>query len=118
MKRERTIQGKIFLKIGSRLDCRLFRNTLGMAVKANGQKIKFGLCNPGGSDLIGWRRVEITPAMVGKTLAVFTAIEVKRPGQKPTEAQKNFIDKVWAAGGLSGIARSVEEAEDIIYALS
>lgn len=119
MKYERASQNDIFLRIGSRPDCRLFRNTIGMAVKASGEKIKFGLCNPGGSDLIGWTRIKITPEMVGRTMAVFTAIESKRPGWKPNQkwdlgSQNNFIGQVLAAGGLAGVARNVEEAKKII----
>jgi ribosomal protein S19 len=38
--------------------------------------VQFGLCK-GSADLIGWKRVTVTPEMVGSTVAVFTSIEVK-----------------------------------------
>ena len=41
------------------------------------RQIKYGLCN-GSSDLIGWTPITITPDMIGKKIAVFTAIEVKK----------------------------------------
>jgi hypothetical protein len=41
----------------------------------------------------------------------FLAIEVKRPGGKPTPEQQQFIDTINAAGGLAFVARSVEEVE-------
>lgn len=68
-----------------------------------------GLC-PGSSDLICLRRLIITPEMVGQTVAQFVAIEVKVPGKGPEPAQRTFIDNVAQAGGVAGVARSVEEA--------
>jgi hypothetical protein len=32
---------------------------------------------PGMSDLIGWTKIQVTPDMVGKEIAMFTAVEVK-----------------------------------------
>jgi hypothetical protein len=87
----------------------VFKNNVGMAFKeVNGVKypIKFGLCE-GSSDLIGWTPITITPDMVGKKLAVFTAIEVKlnKNGKyRATEKQKNFINAVKKSGGYACIA--------------
>jgi hypothetical protein len=39
----------------------------------------------------------------------FLAIEVKRPGGKPTQEQQNFIDAVNRAGGLAFVAFSVDD---------
>jgi hypothetical protein len=36
----------------------------------------------------------------------------KRPGNKPTPEQQQFIDTINEAGGLAFVARSVEEVED------
>ena len=88
---------------------RLFRNSCGQAITASGNIIRFGLANPGGSDLIGWTPVTITKDMVGKICCVFTAIEVKRPRKKPTQAQADFIEAVKKAGGIALVACSVEE---------
>jgi hypothetical protein len=41
----------------------------------------------------------------------FLAIEVKRPGGKPTLEQQQFIDTINQAGGLAFVARSVEEVQ-------
>ena len=68
---------------------------------------------PGTSDLIGWRSVVVTPAMVGQTIAVFAAVEVKDQG-RATKHQLNFIAQVQAAGGLAGVAHSIEEAAEIL----
>lgn len=89
--------------------CRLFRNNTGAIKDAEGRLVRFGLCK-GSSDLIGFRPTVITPEMVGKTVAVFTAIEVKTPTGKPTPEQVHFIKRVKELGGIAGIARSVEDA--------
>jgi len=114
MNPETPIQQKILLKIGGRKDCRFFRNNVGVAYRKDGIPVKFGVCNPGGSDLIGWRSVKITPDMVGHTVAVFSAVEVKRPGKKTTKPQNNFIKIVKNAGGISGVAHDEDEANCII----
>ncbi len=41
----------------------------------------------------------------------FLAIEVKRPGQKPTTSQAAFIDAVNRLGGLAFVAHSVGDVE-------
>ncbi|NIO83420.1 MAG: VRR-NUC domain-containing protein [Candidatus Aminicenantes bacterium] len=104
----------IFKEIGGRPDVRLFRNNCGTAIMPDGSYVKYGLCNPGGSDLIGWRSITITPDMVGRRVALFTAIEVKSGKGRPDKDQRNFIKQVKKAGGLAGVARSPASAEKII----
>jgi hypothetical protein len=71
--------------------------------------VRYGL-QPGSSDLIGWRTVTITPDMVGQRIAVFTSIEVKTPTGRVKPEQQQWLDAVQAAGGIAGVARSVEDA--------
>jgi hypothetical protein len=52
--------------------------------------------------------------MVGKTVAVFTAIEAKTATGRVSKDQKNFITQVQDAGGIAGIARSSDDAVDIV----
>ena len=69
----------------------------------------------GASDLIGWTPVRITPDMVGQTIPVLTAIETKRSkGGRITEDQRHFVEQVIQAGGIAGIANSVESAKGIL----
>lgn len=65
-------------------------------------------------DLSGWKPLVITPEMVGKTVAVFTYIEVKTPTGKVSKVQKNFHDVANNAGAIGGVARSPEEAIKIL----
>ena len=100
------------IRLLSRGPVRLFRNNTGALKDQTGRLVRYGLCT-GSSDLLGFRSLEITPDMVGTTVAVFTAIEVKDRG-RATPEQQAFIAMVQAAGGLAGVARSVDDARSIL----
>jgi hypothetical protein len=86
----------------------LMRNNIGRARKGNAV-IAYGVGGPGGSDLIGWRAVQITPEMVGKTVAVFAAVEVKEGAGRASADQRNFLRAVESAGGIAILARRLED---------
>ena len=109
---EQQIQQHIRLACGKG-DCRLFRNNTGTLKDANGRPVQFGLCK-GSADLIGWRTIAITPDMVGQQVAIFLSIEVKTPNGRLRPEQQQWLDAVQAAGGMAGIARSVEDAHAIV----
>ena len=67
----------------------------------------------GCADTIGWTAVQVTPDMVGRTVAVFTALEVKDQGRLTPE-QRNFLRAVADAGGIAACVHSVEEARAAI----
>lgn len=98
----------------SSLTVRLWRNNCGALKDSDGRLIHYGVANPGGSDLIGWKSVTVTPDMVGRKVAIFTAIEVKSDRGRPTPAQQNFLKCVQLDGGFAGVARSVEDARAVI----
>jgi hypothetical protein len=81
---------------------RLFRNNVGVLVDRYGTHVRYGLC-PGSSDLIGWTSRTITPADVGETWAIFTAVEVKSATGRLTQEQRVFLHAVEAAGGLASV---------------
>lgn len=81
---------------------RVFRNNCGSLKDMRGQWVRFGIANPGGSDLIGWT-----------SSGRFLAIEVKTATGRATDEQRQFIAAVRAAGGYAGIARTPEQAKDI-----
>lgn len=101
----------------------LLRNNSGACMDSTGRMIRYGLGNDSGkinevfksSDLIGICPVVITPEMVGRTIGMFLAVEVKAPGWKFREsdkravAQKNFGDWVTAHGGQFRFVTRVEE---------
>lgn len=91
---------------------RLWRNNVGAGKLEGGSFLRWGLANESeamnkhikSSDLIGITPVVITAEMVGQTVGVFTAREIKRPGWKYTgtdreKAQLRFIELVNAMGG-------------------
>jgi hypothetical protein len=106
---EQRIQQDIRLAI-SHGDTKVFRNNTGTLKDANGRPVQFGLCK-GSADLIGWRTVTVTPEMVGTQVAVFLSIEVKTPTGRLRPEQQQWLDAVQAAGGIAGVARSVEDAQ-------
>lgn len=108
MASEQQIQQEIRIACGTG-DTRLFRNNTGTLRDQNGRPVQFGLCK-GSADLIGWKRVTITPDMVGTTVAVFVSIEVKTATGRLRPEQQQWLDAVQAAGGIAGVARSVEDA--------
>ena len=114
MTSEQTIQQHIRLAC-SKGDCRLFRNNTGSLLDKNGRPVQFGLCK-GSADLIGWRTVTVTPEMVGQQVAIFTSIEVKTPTGRIRPEQQAWLETVQAAGGIAGVARSVEDALRIMTA--
>lgn len=93
---------------------RLFRNNVGAYKDKRGMWIKYGVGGVGGSDEIGWTSVIITPEMVGRTVAVFTAIEVKSETGRPSKDQKLFIGSVQRGGGIAGVARSPDDYRAIV----
>lgn len=114
MNQETKIQNRILLAL-SEAGCTVWRNETAKAwvgrilhkdgqhvTLANARMVSFGLCT-GSSDLVG-----ITQS--GR----FLAIEVKTAKGRASKEQLIFIDAVNSAGGIAGIARSPEEALELI----
>lgn len=120
MKSESEVQQLIQIE-GPQHNCVLMRNNSGCFKDSTGRLVRFGLGNISNkyndrmksSDLIGVTSMVISPDMVGKTIAVFTAIEVKAEGWGPPElsrreiAQNNFVQWIRKQGGIAGFASSI-----------
>lgn len=74
--------------------------------------VRFGF--KGCPDIIGWRTQTHWMQCCPPNFAQFLAIEVKSPGKEPTDEQRAFLQAVRDAGGVSLIARSVD---DVVSAL-
>ena len=109
---EQRIQQEIRLAL-SRGPVRLYRNNTGTLRDQYGRPVQFGLA-VGSADLIGWTTRTITPEMVGQRVAVFTSIEVKSATGRLRPEQRQWLEAVQAAGGIAGVARSVEDAQSLI----
>ena len=92
----------------------IFRNNVGAQKLQDGTWLRYGVGGKGASDLIGWKSIVVTESMLGSRLAVFVAIEVKDGSGRTTPEQDHFISVVAGAGGLAGVARSTEDAMDIL----
>lgn len=114
---EAVVQQAIRLE-ASRRGMRLWRNNNGACVDNTGRMVRYGLGNDSSkvnshiksSDLVG-----ITPVQVaGRTLGVFTAIEVKRGGWKykgtaREKAQLAWLELITAMGGIGKFAAGPED---------
>lgn len=100
---ESEIQAKIREALGREHDLTLWRNNVGVAEMwssaGKAQRVRYGLCT-GSSDLIGL----LAPS--GR----FVALEVKKPGEQPTDEQSKFMAHVRQMGGFAAVVRSAEEA--------
>ncbi len=75
--------------------------------------IMLGWLIDGSADWIGYRSVLITPAMVGRRIAQFVAIEAKRPDGTGvvSDEQERFLNALKDAGGVAIVACSAEDCE-------
>ena len=104
------------------------RNNSGAMKDLTGRLVRYDLGNNSpnqktkSSDLIGITSITITPEMVGRTIGVFTAIEVKTEGWETSKAkltdreqhQVNFINWVISRGGIARMVDSVQSFKDTI----
>ena len=110
----------------SQFGARLFRNNVGLAwtgdvtrispteiLIKNARPIKFGLC-VGSSDCIGFTPLVISEKHLGKTIAVFSAIETKSKNGRTSREQVNFVNYVKSQGGYAAVVRSLQEAAEAV----
>ena len=128
MKDESTIQQEIQIE-ARHYDCHLMRNNSGSFKDDTGRVVRFGLGNISKQhndkiksfDLVGFTKVVVTQEMVGKTLAVFTAVECKKEEWKSDKkldaretAQQAFINWINNNGGIAGFAQNIDRLKNLI----
>jgi hypothetical protein len=100
-----------------------YRNNRGACKTADGRFLRFGIPEPPvrgkkdslkGGDRIGFTEVKITADMVGETLAVFTNVEIKGPGDKLKQGQIDWHNFILQHGGISKIYKPKEVVKDEI----
>ena len=96
MNKETILQNQIITALCEH-GCFAVNHTVGDFYTKYGGRVKVG--TPGEADIWG-----CTPT--GRALF----IEVKLPGEKPRQNQKDFIDAMLRQGAIAGVAHSVEEA--------
>ena len=96
----------------SALGMRLFRNNVGMLRDERGNRVRYGLA-VGSSDVIGRMPLTVAQEHVGRTIAVFVAVEAKVGRNVTTEAQGRFLAVVREAGGVAIVARQESDLDTI-----
>lgn len=74
-----------------------------------GQRIEYGL-TPGSGDIIGITPHVVTAADVGRTLGIFTSLEVKTGTGRLEPHQRQWIEVIRSLGGIAEEVRSEAES--------
>ncbi len=113
MSQKETNVWRSILLESQKLGYRLFRNQRYKGQSDKGAWLDCGVGGDGGSDLIGYRIVTITPDMIGREIALFTAIETKIKGGRKSPEQQRFIDAINKNGGIGLFAYSIDDLIDV-----
>ena len=104
----------------------LFRNNVGrfwsgrITSQKNGittlQNARLVVCGfgEGSSDQIGFSSIQITQEMVGKNIAIFTAIEIKSKSVRVTDEQLKFLKFIESKGGIALVYRDGQNIVELI----
>ena len=105
---ETNIMNKIMLAM-SKKGYLIWRNQVGLFKTLDGRTVNIGI--KGSSDLMAVKPTIITPEMVGQTLAVFVAVEVKTATGRQSEPQKKWQKAVEKLGVKYILARSEDDID-------
>ena len=105
---ETNIMNKIMLAM-SKKGYLIWRNQVGLFKTLDGRTVNIGI--KGSSDLMAVKPTIITPEMVGQTLAVFVAVEVKTSTGRQSEPQKKWQNAVEKLGVKYILARSEDDID-------
>jgi hypothetical protein len=126
---EGAILARLLLTLGGRRDIRLFRNTVGSGwvgkpvrmvqeddgltvVLRHARRVTFGLAT-GSPDLVGFRKLTITPAHVGQDIAQFLGIEVKAGTTRLTRDQAAFLAMLERFGAYAAVAGDLPDLDGL-----
>ena len=102
----------------SECGARVFRNQAGkFQIKRCDCPVEYTVTTglvKGASDLIGWMPTVVTEDMVGQTVAVFVALEVKTERGRLRPEQADFLRRVQGDGGIAAVVRSDADAAEAL----
>ena len=105
---ETKIQNRIMMDMSEK-GYLVWRNQVGLFKTLDGRTVNIGI--KGSSDLMAVKPTVITPEMVGQTLAVFVAVEVKTATGRQSEPQKKWQKAVEKLGVKYILARSEDDID-------
>lgn len=105
---ETKIQNRIMMDMSEK-GYLVWRNQVGLFKTLDGRTVNIGI--KGSSDLMAIKPTVITPDMVGQTLAVFVAVEVKTATGRQSEPQKKWQKAVEKLGVKYILARSEDDID-------
>ena len=105
---ETKIQNRIMMDM-SKKGYLVWRNQVGLFKTMDGRTVNIGI--KGSSDLMAVKPTVITPDMVGQTVAVFVAVEVKTATGRQSEPQKKWQKAVEKLGVKYILARSENDID-------
>jgi len=107
--RETSIQNSALLAVGARPDVLAMRMQSGVFRRMDDpqQLVRVGV--PGLADTMMIVAVEITPAMVGRTVGVAVAAEIKTDTGRQSKAQQLWQRAFTSRGGIYAVVRSAGE---------
>lgn len=131
---ERDIQREILAFLNAQPGICAWKAGAGLIPTSDGRRVRMG--KAGVSDVIGWIRCHLALDAAGmpeierchrvgrrecffpRHISAFIAVEVKRPGGKPTPAQLDYLARLKDAGSpLAMVATSVDEVRRAVEAL-
>jgi hypothetical protein len=112
--KETAIQNAALLEVGRRNDVLAMRLQSGVfrAMDNPKQLVRIGV--PGLADTMMVVAVNIHPGMVGKTIGVAVAAEIKTAQGRQSDAQRNWQRAFEARGGVYQLVRSPEQMADLV----
>lgn len=105
---ETKIQNRIMMDMSEK-GYLVWRNQVGLFKTLDGRTVNIGI--KGSSDLMAVKPTVITPEMVGQTLAVFVAVEVKTATGRQSDPQKKWQKAVEKLGVKYILARSENDID-------
>lgn len=93
----------------SPLGWRLFRNQRYKGQTSKGAWVDCGVGGDGGSDLVGYRMITITPDMVGTIIAQYAEVEAKYGKGRASPEQKSRLDRLNKDGAIGILAYCTED---------
>jgi hypothetical protein len=122
---EDAVKNECRLIAARRGDMHLWRNNVGVLEDDRGIPLRFGLANDSSrinkviksADLIGIRKVQITPGMVGRTMGQFVSLEIKEGGWRYTGKGREAAQRVWLdlINAMGGDARFISDPSQLTF---